>query len=124
MCLVEGKCTDRGVVYGIICELCKAKALQEHHEYDGETGRPLDKRFKEHYLSASNPTAKSYKDKPLAKHYSTYHPNTKPQLSLRVIEKATSTNNRKIREARIINKNNPSMNNRHELTQVKQFLVQ
>ena len=115
-CLVKGRCTDRNVVYEITCIICSQK-------YNGETGRPLGQRFNEHYLSAANPTAPSYKDKPLAKHYSVHHPGITPNLSLTVLEHASSTNNRKIREARLISKNKPSMNCRAEQAQVMQFLV-
>ena len=115
-CLIKGRCTDRNVVYEITCLLC-------NQQYNGETGRPLGQRFSEHYRSAANPTAPSYIDKPLAKHYTTHHPGCTPNLSLEVLEHASSTNNRKIREARLISKNNPSMNCRTEQAQIMQFLV-
>ena len=76
-----------------------------------------------HMRSARNPSAPSYKDKPLAKHYNIHHPGTTPKLSVQILEKASSTNNRKIREARIIGKTNPNMNDRNEQIQIRQFLV-
>ena len=92
--------------------------------YDGETGRPLHDRFMEHYNNANNPTAQSYLNKHLAKHYREKHPNNgTPVLSVKVLEKADNTVNRKIRKARIIAKNNPTMNDRQELAEIQQFLV-
>ena len=115
-CLERGNCTDRNVIYEITCNICQ-------QQYNGETSRPLWQRFNEHYLSAANPTADSYINKPLAKHYTDHHPNISPNLKLRVLDNASSTNNRKIKEARLIKSNNPSMNCRREQTQVLQFLV-
>ena len=93
--------------------------------YDGETGRPLHDRFIEHYRNANNPKAKSYANTPMAKHYRDKHPDQKtpPSLSVTVLERANNTVNRKIREARLISKNNPSINDRHELSELQQFLV-
>ena len=62
------------------------------------------------YNNANNPTAQSYLNKPLAKHYREKHPNNStPVLSVKVLEKGDNTVNRKIREARIIAKNNPTI---------------
>ena len=92
--------------------------------YNGETYRPLHERFTEHFNNANNPTAPSYFNTPLGKHYREHHPNsTCPELSLRVLEKGSDTVNRKIREARLIAQNKPSINDRQELKQLTQFLV-
>ena len=81
-------------------------------------------RFLEHYRSAKNPTAVSYKDKPFAKHYNTHHAGCKePKLKLTIQEKASSTNNRKIKEARIILKNKSDLNDREEQVELKRFTV-
>ena len=77
----------------------------------------------EHWRSAKNPTAQSYTNKPLAKHYNTQHPNTEPKLSVKILEKANSTNNRKIREARLISKMKPLINDRSEQIELRQYLI-
>ena len=112
-------CTMSNVIYEIYCKMLNCPDF-----YDGETGRPLHDRFNEHYLTANNPTAASYENKPLAKHYREKHPDcSKPELSVKILEKAHSTINRKIREARTIAKNKPTLNDRNELTELQQFLV-
>ena len=120
--LEKGRCTDSNLVYQVTCQMnsCRETGIGI---YNGETYRPLDDRFTEHLRSAKNPTAVSYKDKPLAKHYAQQHPGSTPKLSLEILEKASSTNNRKIREARLITKNKPDLNDRDEQTTVRQFLI-
>ena len=117
-CLVKGSCTASNVVYEITCQVsgCNSK-------YVGETYRPLHCRFIEHWRSAKNPTAQSYEDKPLAKHYTTHHPGLHPQLAIKIIERATSTNNRKIREARLIAQIKPEINDRNEQIEIRQYLI-
>ena len=90
--------------------------------YNGETYRPLGERFIEHFRTANNPKAESYKDKPFAKHYSTHHPDHTgdPKLKLGVIARASNTMDRKIKEARAILSNMPDLNDRDEQTE---FLV-
>ena len=85
--------------------------------YNGGTYRPLSDRFDEHYRSANNPTAESYKNKPFGKHYITEHPDHTgdPKLKLQILARASSTTDRKIKEARaILKKNNPDLNDRDE----------
>ena len=91
--------------------------------YNGESYRPIADRYTEHLRSASNPTAVSYKEKPLAKHYAQHHPGSTPKLSLEILERATSTNNRKIREARLITANKPDLNDRDEQATLRQYLI-
>ena len=119
----RGKCTDSNVVYGFGCALGNCYEVKIG-QYDGETYRPTHERFGEHYRSARNPTADSYKFKPLAKHYVEYHPNCQePKFNLKIIKKANSTNNRKIVEARTILKNKSDLNNKDEQTDLKRFLI-
>ena len=93
-------------------------------QYDGETLRPIDDRFLEHYKSAKNPDAKSYKNKPMAKHYRQHHQRcNEPKIGLKIIEKASSTNERKVKEARIILENKSDLNCRGEYAELKRFLV-
>lgn len=120
--LEKGKCTDRNLVYKVSCDINTCKQT-DIGKYNGETYRPIDDRYTEHLRSAKNPLAPSYIDKPFAKHYSQHHPNATPKLSLTIMEKASSTNNRKIREARIIAKNKPDLNDREEQVAIRQFLV-
>ena len=93
-------------------------------KYDGETLRPTHLRYMEHYRTASNPSAKSYADKSWAKHYATYHPNCpEPKFGLTIVDKASSTNERKIKESRIILNNKSDINGREEQAELKRFLV-
>lgn len=92
--------------------------------YNGETYRPLHDRFTEHFNNANNPNAPSYINTPLAKHYREHHPNiTTPELRIKILKKCSNTADRKVSEARIIAKNSPEINDRHELNELKQFLV-
>ena len=104
------------------CAMSPCKQANIGH-YDGETYRPLDDRFMEHYRSANNPSAKSYCDKPWAKHYAEHHPKCKPDIRLAIVERATSTNDRKIKEARTILKNRSDLNDRDEHNDLKRFLI-
>ena len=96
--------------------------------YVGETYRPLQERFVEHWRNANNPTAKSYLDKPLAKHYRDKHPKShpkdEPELKLEVLARGSSLTNRKIKEAKFIRQISPTLNNKEELNYLQQFLVE
>ena len=105
------------------CKIDPCPSLDIGH-YDGETLRPTHLRFMEHYRIASNPLAKSYAAKSWAKHYAINHPNCKePKIELKIVDRASSTNERKIKEARIILKNNSDLNNKNEHADLKRFLV-
>ncbi len=119
----KDKCTDRNLVYGIKCGFSSCQEANIGF-YNGETYRPVGDRFTEHYRAANNPTAKSYQDKPLAVHYNTHHANCKgPKLELQILERATNTTDRKIKEARMILKNKPDLNNRDEQIDLRKYLV-
>ena len=94
-------------------------------KYNGETYRPIGERFTEHYRSANNSTADSYRDKPMAKHYVEQHADYtgEPQLKLTILDRASSTINRKIVEARNILHNKPDLNDRDEQNELRKFLV-
>ena len=82
----KGQCTDRNLIYHMSCGIdsCTSKNIGK---YDGETYRPLDDRYTEHYRSAKNPSAKSYADKPWAKHYAAKHPECKePKISVSIVD--------------------------------------
>ncbi len=119
--LSSGDCTSQNVVYHI---KCNADNCSE--DYGGETYRPLKCRFDEHYRNAANPTAESYKEKPLAKHYREKHCQNSgpPKLKLEIVDRGTTLINRKIKEARFLVNNKPTLNDRSELNNLKQFLVE
>ena len=116
--LINGKCTDCGVVYRLTC-----KVQQCNRRYGGETLRPTYDRFDEHYRVANNPTCKSYKNKTIAQHYAEFHPGITPDFQLEIVERAPTTKLRKIKEARIILRDNPELNNKSEQCQLRQFLI-
>lgn len=116
--LTDGKCTTSNLVYKLTCTVDGCDK-----QYIGETGRPLYKRYDEHYRTANNPECESYKNKTIAKHYKESHPNIKPGFNIDIVEQASSTKNRKIKEARIILKEKPDLNNRNEQAELRQFLV-
>ncbi len=120
----SGKCTDRNVVYSLKCNLTECNERDIGHYY-GETYRPLGDRFIEHYRTANNPTAESYKEKPYAKHYSANHAEHTgdPKLKLEIVARASGTMDRKIKEARCIIANKPDLNDRDEQVELRKFLV-
>ena len=117
----SGDCTSQNVIYHIKCDIENCS-----EDYGGETYRPLKCRFDEHFRSAANPTAESYKEKPLAKHYRDKHPSHSgpPKLKLEIVDRGTSLVNRKIKEARFLVNKKPTLNDRSELNNLKQFLVE
>ena len=117
--LDDATCTKRNTVYKITCTTDNCG-----EEYIGETGRPTHERFTEHLRSAKNPEKASYMTKPLAVHYREKHPNTDPSLSLHLLETANNTLERKIKEAKNIARQKPTINQRDEMLETKQFLVQ
>ena len=119
----KGICTDANLIYGMWCELGNC-SQEKIGQYDGETLRPIDDRFLEHYKSARNPDAKSYANKPMAKHYKQYHQGcSEPKIGLQITEKTFSTNERKVKESRIILQNKSDLNSREEYAELKRFLV-
>ena len=78
------------------------------------------------FRCAANPTAKSYEDKPLAKRYREKYPlhTGPPKLKLQIIDRGTSLVNRKIKEAKFLVKNKPTLNDKSELNNLMQFLVE
>ena len=116
--LTAGNCTTPNVVYKLTCDIQGCS-----NTYIGETGRPLYERYDEHWRAANNPTCKSYENLSIAKHYTEHHQNTTPNFHLNIVERASSTKNRKIKEARHILKNKPEINDKNEHQQLRQFLV-
>ena len=119
----HGKCTDMNVVYHMSCDMTSCKPVKIGN-YDGETLRPIDDRFLEHYRAANNPLADSYIDKPWSRHYAKYHPECdEPKISLAIVDRASTTNERKIKEARLVLKNQSDLNTKDEQTDLRRFLV-
>ena len=110
------RCTQKDVVYQINCDLCGAT-------YVGETGRPLVVRYQEHFRSAANPNAKSYKNMAFSKHYLDQHYGQKPKLSVKILKRTKGSVERKITEALFIQKLNPDLNGKYEQLNVLDFLV-
>ena len=77
------------------CELCRAVHV-------GETSRPLNVRYQEHYRSAANLTAKSYQNIRFARHYQEHHKAEKPKLLIKILKKTKGTVERKITNALFI----------------------
>ena len=76
-------CSQKDIVYSIKCDLCH----DDDGIYIGETSRPLALRFQEHYRSAANPNAKSYKNMAFSKHYKACHEGQKPKLTTKILKK-------------------------------------
>ena len=119
----SGKCNDQNIIYHMNCEMETCLPIRRGN-YDGETLRETHDRFDEHYRQAKNTTGKSYVDKPWAKHYQKYHPNCEsPKICIEVVGRASTTIERKIREARAILKNNSDLNDKNEQSDIRRFLV-
>ena len=114
--LIDKTCKAKNVIYHITCNLCQ-------EQYIGETGRTAYDRLIEHFNYANNPTAKSYKDKTFAKHYTTEHKNLKPDFTYQILDQESNILLRKIKEARYILKNNPKINERTELEHIHKYLA-
>ena len=115
--ITNGTCAQRNVVYRVDCKLCPS--LQQF--YEGETYRPCHDRFSEHIRASNNPA--SYTTNALGKHYADNHPNCTSKLTFTILDKQTSTARRKISEAILICKHEPSINNREELVETMKFML-
>ena len=109
-------CSVKNVVYRIDCVIC-AKS------YIGETERTVHDRIGEHMRYAKFPNTPSNKDKALAMHYNTEHPNIVPNLVVHIMTIEPNTVRRKIFEAIMINNFKPSLNLKEELRTVHRFLT-
>ena len=118
--ITSRSCKDRNTIYDIGCKKTECIGIED---YGGETYRPICFWSDEHYLSAANPTAKSYTNKPFAKHYASKHPGETPELELIIIGTGRNLKNRKIKEAKYIHDKQPTLNDKKELNDVTQFLV-
>ena len=89
----------------------------------GETGRTAYDRLSEHMNHTQNPTAKSYKEKTLAKHMVTVHPGLDPDLEFVILYVERNTLLRKIKEAYAIHTLKPTLNEKEELTALKRYML-
>ncbi|KAL5252299.1 hypothetical protein ACHWQZ_G015165, partial [Mnemiopsis leidyi] len=89
----NGNHTVRTAVYEVKCSYveCQQSGIGI---YNGETYRPVGDRYTEQFRS-NNPTAKSYKDMPFAKHYPIHHQEGNPKPELTVLQRASTTVDRK-----------------------------
>ena len=111
-----GNCQTTHTIYKITCLICFLK-------YIGETLRPIDPRFEEHYKCAANPTCKSYKKKAFAQHYLQHHPGMDPKLELEILGRESNTVRRKVIEAMYIMNENPEINLKSELETLRKYLI-
>ena len=103
---LNSHCSQKDIVYSIKCDLCH----DNDAVYIGETSRPFSQRFQEHYRSAANPTAKSYKNMAFSKHYKTCHEGQTPKLTAKILQKTNGSLERKVTEAVLIQKLKPDLN--------------
>ena len=75
----------------------------------------------EHLQAAANPT--SNMENSIAQHYSSVHRGVKPSLNFEVLDIQSITVRRKIVEAFYILRENPSINDKNELTYLCKYLV-
>ena len=114
--LTSGSCKMTNTIYQITCLICLLI-------YIGETYRPTDDRFDEHYRCAANPTCTSYKNKAMAVHYNTHHPGLTPKLKLEILGRESNTLRRKVVEAMFIMNKKPQINLKSELEALRKFLI-
>ncbi len=80
-------------------------------------------RYQEHFRSAANPNAKSYKSMAFSKHYLDQHYGQKTKLFVKILKRTKGSVERKITEALFIQKLNPDLNGKYEQLNVLDFLV-
>ena len=115
--LIDGKnCATACPLYKITCNLCD-------EIYVGESCRTLHDRMGEHLRYANNPRAASYKDEAFAVHYRDNHHDVDPSLSFEILGTERNTVLRKIKEAMLIHKLNPEINDKSECNTLLRFLV-
>ena len=112
--ITNGTCDQRNLVYRVDCSLCQ-------NFYEGETYRPCHDRFSEHIRAASNPS--SYPNNAIGKHVVEHHVNCVPKLTFTILDKQSSTARRKISEAILISKHEPTINVKEELLDTMKFML-
>lgn len=104
----KGDCTQKNVVYEIMCELCLKNGVK--NTYVGETKRPLRLRINEHVRDALNHTP----DTPMGEHFQEHHlarpPSASIPFKIKVLYKASDHPDRKLAESLLIQKSRPHLN--------------
>ena len=98
----SGRCTDKNVVYEIVCNVCGST-------YIGESKRPLRLRFNEHVRSMLAGTEFT----PLGDHFRLQHPEVTPNkfmLGIKVLRRTMDHPDRKILESIYIRERKPPLN--------------
>ena len=98
------------IIYQLTCKLCTHN--NSIYMFIGETSKTANKRLVEHWLATCN---KNVNLSSIAEHFNLYHyshilSKDKPLLSLKIIDRANSYTERKIKEAVWINKLKPNLN--------------
>ncbi len=105
-------------MYRVDCQLCPTS----QQCYEGESYRPCHDRFGEHIRAANNPA--SYMNNAISKHYSDCHVNCESsKLIFTILDRQSSTARRKISEAIMISKHEPSINLKDELVDTMKFML-
>lgn len=104
----SGDCTQKNVVYRLICKLCR-KGRQGDVHYIGETKRPVRLRFNEHIRDAHNLTEGT----PMGDHFKEQHSQDDVPsipLDICILYRARDHPDRKIAESLLIKRNLPYLN--------------
>ena len=114
-CLVctdkNGICESKGVVYKISCLGCSSF-------YIGETGQPLDQRYKQHLGDMKH----AERDKPWSIHMLNAHGGIPTNTKIEVLSFERNLQRRKIKEANFIDQLKPDVNIRKEMNDAMRFL--
>ena len=109
-------CEIKNIVYKVRCKIC-------NQLYIGETSRRAHDRLGEHLRYATYPRTPSNVNQAFALHYTSSHAGLSPDLEFEVLKVERNTVRRKIAEAMLIIKLNPSINKRDELDNIRRFLI-
>ena len=109
-------CNVRGVIYEIECAVCKSK-------YIGETGRALVSRVKEHLADSRYYQSQTRKG-PFAAHRRDEHNGEEIGMNVKILAVERKLQERLIKEALFIRKENPQINGRAEMSESLKFLCE
>ena len=109
-------CEVKNIVYKVRCKIC-------NQLYIGETSRRAHDRLGEHLRYATYPLTPSNVNQAFALHYTSLHTGLNPDLEFEVLKVERNTVRRKIAEAMLIIKFNPTINKRDELDNIRRFLI-
>ena len=98
------------VIYEMKCKKCNTPI-----SYIGETKRKLMERFKEH---CSNSNIESNKSEPMTHAQQTHQNNSQNHWDIKILDRAFSDTDRKIKEAIQIKKLKPTLNRKYGITYI------